>query len=147
MNPLTRSGRMRRSVAFAWIVFMAIAVVAQSPAWKTYNYAGDGVALYAGVCGFRASLAGKDPDGVLQGSKTGALNSTGAHLLSERKFAVAGGSGLAFESESEQEHFSVRVYLVGTTLYQALVMTHLGMSYADAARFLDSFQLIAQKAS
>jgi hypothetical protein len=41
-------------------------------------------------------------------------------------------------------HFSARIYLVGTTLYQALTAAPLGKPYAGVPRFLDSFQLIAR---
>jgi hypothetical protein len=41
-------------------------------------------------------------------------------------------------------HFSARIYLVGTTLYQTLTAAPLGKPFASATRFLDSFQLIAR---
>jgi hypothetical protein len=36
--------------------------------------------------------------------------------------------------------------MVGSTLYQTLVVAPLGKPYADTARFLDSFQLIPRTA-
>ena len=113
----------------------------------TYVAQENGVVLYVGVCDYGASLAGKDPDAVLQGAKTGALNSSAAHLLSEKAVAIGSAHGLSFESESDQAHFSARIYLVGATLYQTLVVMQLGKTYANTDRFLDSLQLFARTAN
>ena len=49
---------------------------------------------------------------------------------------------MEFESENDTLHLTVRVYLVGTRLYQVLVGYPISTPFKDAARFLDSFQLI-----
>jgi hypothetical protein len=102
------------------------------------------VAMFVGVCDYGNATAGKDPDDLLQGAKNGALQNTSAHLLSETKTTFGIYHGLAYEAESDAAHFYARMYMVGSTLYQTLVVVPLGKSYADTARFLDSFQLIAR---
>ena len=47
-----------------------------------------------------------------------------------------------FEAENDSMHFSARIYLVGSTLYQTLIASPLGTPYVSSTRFLDSFQLI-----
>jgi hypothetical protein len=101
------------------------------------------VALFVGVCDYGNATAGKNPDDLLQGAKNGALQNASAHLLSETKTTLGIYHGLTLEAESDQAHFSLRIYMVGSTLYQTLVVVPLGKPYADTARFLDSFQLIA----
>ncbi len=101
-------------------------------------------ALYIGVCDYGAAVSGRDPQTVLNGAQQGALNNTQAHLISSSKVTLGTYPGLAFEAENQTLHFSARIYLVGTTMYQALVASPLGQPYADTVRFLDSFQLIAR---
>jgi hypothetical protein len=43
-------------------------------------------------------------------------------------------------------HFSVQIYLVGTTLYPTLTVAPSRDRYADSARFMDSFTLIPRTA-
>jgi hypothetical protein len=81
---------------------------------------------------------------VLQGAKSGALENTNAHLLSEKAITLGIYPGVEFEAENDTMHFSARIYLVGTTLYQTLIASPLGKPYAGTTRFLDSFQLIAR---
>lgn len=102
------------------------------------------VALFIGVCDYGAQAAGKDPDTMLQGAKNGALTNSKSHLVSEKKITLGIYPGLAFESDSDTAHFSARIYMVGTVLYQTLVVSPLDKPYADTQRFLDSFQLIAR---
>ncbi len=102
------------------------------------------VALFIGVCDYGAQAEGKDPDELLQGAKTGALKNSVSHLVSERKITLGIYHGVAFESESDSAHFSARVYIVGTTLYQTLVVAPIDRPFPDTVRFLDSFQLIAR---
>ncbi len=104
------------------------------------------VAMFVGICDYGAKTAGKDPDDLLQGAKNGALQNSSSHLLSETKTTFGIYHGLNFEAESTQAHFSARIYLVGSTLYQTLVVYPLGKPYADTTRFLDSFQLIPRTA-
>lgn len=109
---------------------------------------GDSVALFVGVCDYGSKLGGKDPDSLLQGAKDGALTNSKSHLVAEvRKITLGVYPGLAFESESDGAHFSARVYMVGSTLYQTLVVSPLKSPYPDTQRFLDSFQLIARDRS
>jgi hypothetical protein len=113
---------------------------------RSYIGTDGAVAMFIGVCDYGAQAAGKDPDTLLQGAKNGALTNSKSHLLSEKKMTLGIYHGLTFEAESDTAHFSARVYMVGTTLYQTLVVYPLGKPYADTTRFLDSFQLIARVA-
>jgi hypothetical protein len=88
-----------------------------------------------------------DPDTLLQLGKQGALTSSNAHLLSEKKITLNGNHGLEFEAESSIAHFYLRIYLVGGTLYQTMVVSDPSDKSAETARFLDSFQLIARVAN
>ena len=117
-------------------------------AFELRSYIGvDGdVAMFVGICDYGSKTNGQDPDVLLQGAKNGALQNAGAHLLSETKTPFGIYHGLTFEAESDQAHFSARIYMVGNTLYQTLVVSPLGKPYADTARFLDSFQLIPRTA-
>lgn len=101
-------------------------------------------ALFVGVCDYGTQVAGKDPDVMLQGARNGALQNSKSHLVSEKKITLGIYHGIEFESESDAAHFSARIYMVGTTLYQTLVVAPLANRYTDTVRFLDSFQLIAR---
>jgi len=105
------------------------------------------VALFIGVCDYGSAAQASEPDAMLEGAKNGALANSKSHLISERKITLGIYRGIAFESESDAAHFSARIYMVGTTLYQTLVVSPLNKEYPDAARFLDSFQLIARNRS
>jgi hypothetical protein len=102
------------------------------------------VALFIGVCDSGTQVVGSDPDTLLEGAKKGALSNFNSHLLSEKKITLGTYPGVEFEAESDAAHFTARIYMVGTTLYQTLAVAALGKPYADAPRFLDSFQLIAR---
>jgi hypothetical protein len=102
------------------------------------------VALFIGVCDYGAQVEGKDPDEMLQGAKDGALTNSKSHLVTEKKITLGTSHGVEFEAESDEAHFSARIYLVGSTLYQTLVVAPLGKPFPGTARFLDSFQLIAR---
>ena len=107
-------------------------------------------ALFVGVCDYGAKTAGRDPDEVLQGTKSGALENSKSHLVREQKITLGIYHGLEFESESDatenKAHFYARIYFVGSTLYQTLTVSPVGTPYPDTVRFLDSFQLIARTA-
>ena len=105
------------------------------------------VAMFVGICDYGSKITGQDPDDLLQGAKNGALQNSSAHLISETKTTLGIYHGLTFEAESDQAHFSSRIYMVGSTLYQTLVVTPLGQPYAGTARFLDSFQIIPRTAN
>lgn len=109
---------------------------------RSYLVQADPYALFIGVCDYGAQTNGKDTDTVLQGAKQGALAKSNSHLVSENRLTLGIYHGIQFEAESNVAHFSARVYMVGDTLYQTLVVSPIGKPYADTARFLDSFQLI-----
>jgi hypothetical protein len=100
------------------------------------------VALFVSVCDYGKAAEGKDPDSQLQTAKNGALQNSASHLVSEKKIALGSYHGLEFEAESDQAHFSGRIYVMGTMLYQELIAVPLGKPFADSARFMDSFRLI-----
>jgi hypothetical protein len=94
------------------------------------------------VSDYGASHAGMDPDMVIQRVKKGFLSGSKAHLVSEKKITLGTYNGLEFEAKTQAISFSVRLYFVGTRLYQIVVGSPLGEPYADTKRFLESFQLI-----
>ena len=87
---------------------------------------------------------GRTPDQVLDGAQQGAIDNVKAHLLRGKKIMFGAYPGREFEAENDTLHFYARIYLVGTTLYQTLVVAPLANRYTDTVRFLDSFQLIAR---
>jgi hypothetical protein len=101
-------------------------------------------ALFVGVCDYGSAIAGRNPDTVLQGAKSGAVSNVNGHLISEKKITLGTYPGIEFEAENDTMHFTARFYLVGTTLCQTLIAAPLGKPYAGTTRFLDSFQLIAR---
>lgn len=102
------------------------------------------VALFIGVCDYGPKAANNDPDVLLQGAKNGALQNANAHIMREQKITFGSHHGLEFEAESDAAHFHARIYMVGSTLYQTLVVFPLGRPYEQTDKFLDSFQLIAR---
>jgi hypothetical protein len=52
-----------------------------------------------------------------------------------------------FQAVSDSAQYTARIYMVGNILYEILVVAPLDKSFADATRFLDSFQLIAKTAN
>ena len=111
---------------------------------RSYIAQVESVALFVGVCDYGAAAEGKDPDDMLKGARDGALKNSNSHLVSEHMITLGIYHGLTFESESDSAHFSARIYIVGTTLYQTLVVSPKEALYPDTTRFLDSFQLIAR---
>ncbi|MGB8260698.1 MAG: hypothetical protein WCE75_10125, partial [Terracidiphilus sp.] len=103
-------------------------------------------ALYVGVCDYGTAVEGRDPDDVLAGAQDGALQNVQAKLTTGRKFTFGIYHGVEFEGDSATMHFSARIYLVGTTLYQTLVASPVARPYGETPRFLNSFQLIARDA-
>jgi NADH dehydrogenase/NADH:ubiquinone oxidoreductase subunit G len=99
-------------------------------------------ALFIGVSDFDKRAAQSDPDKLLQGARDGALQNSKSHLVSEKKLMLGIYPGIEFEGASDEAHFTARVYLVGTRMYQTLVVAPIGQTYDGASRFLDSFQLI-----
>jgi len=103
-------------------------------------------ALYVGICDYGSAISDRTPDQVLDGAQQGAIDNVKAHLVKGKKTTFGAYPGREFEAENDTLHFSARIYLVGTTLYQTLIVFPIGKPYDGAARFLDSFQLIAKVA-
>ncbi|MGA2350222.1 MAG: hypothetical protein ABSF70_07310 [Terracidiphilus sp.] len=101
-------------------------------------------AVFAGVCDYGSAVADRTPDEALDGAQQGAIDNVKAHLVRGRKITLGVYPGREFEAENDTMHFTARVYLVGTTLYQTLIAAPLAKPYAGVPRFLDSFQLIAR---
>ena len=89
-------------------------------------------------------MENKDPEQLLLGAKNSALANSGANLLNESKIALGPNQGLQFEAESSASHYSARFYIVGSTLYQTLVVFPLNKPFDQTASFLDSFKLITR---
>jgi hypothetical protein len=111
---------------------------------RSYIVEDGAAAIFVGVCDYGSKVSGQNPDVSLQGAKNGALQNSKSHLVAEKKITLGTYPGIEFEAESDTAHFVARVYMVGTTLYQTLVVYPLNQPYAGATRFLDSFQLIAR---
>lgn len=101
-------------------------------------------ALIVAVCDYGAALAEKTSDQVLLGAKNSTLSNSASRLVSEKKITLGTNPGLQFEAENSATHFTVRIYLVGTTLYQILVVSPINKPFDQSARFLDSFQIITR---
>lgn len=102
------------------------------------------VALFIGVCDYGDKVAGRDPDTMLQGAKQGALANSKSHLVREAPITLGIYRGLEFEAETADTHFYVRIYVVGHSLYQTLVVYPVSSPYPQTLQFLNSFQLIAR---
>lgn len=109
---------------------------------RTYTAQMGDVALFIGVCDYGDTAPNTNPDSLLEGAKNGALMNSSSHIKSEKKIMLGSFHGLEYEAESDSAHFTARIYVVGNTLYQTLVMFPLGKPYEDAGKFLNSFQLI-----
>ena len=114
---------------------------------RSYIATDGAVAIFVGVCDYGASTNGKDPDVLLQGAKNGALQNSSSHLIGEKAIALGVYPGLEFQAVSDSAQYTARIYMVGNILYEILVVAPLDKSFADATRFLDSFQLIAKTAN
>ncbi|MFZ1085802.1 MAG: hypothetical protein WAN35_12630 [Terracidiphilus sp.] len=100
--------------------------------------------FFVGICEHGAAAAGKNAGTMLQGAKNEILSNSNSHLVSEKKITLGNCHGVEFEADNYEAHFSARIYMAGTTLYQTLTVFPLGRPNANAKRFLDSFQLIAR---
>jgi hypothetical protein len=107
---------------------------------RSYVAGSGDAALMVGVCDYSNETAVKDPDQRLQGAMNSAIANSGSNLLNERKIAQGGNQGIAFEGENNTTHFIARFYMIGTTLYQTLVIFPLNKPFNETSRFLDSFQ-------
>ena len=104
-------------------------------------------ALYVGVCDYGSAISDRTPDQVLNGAQQGAIDNVKAHLLSGKTITFGSYPGREFEAENDTLHFSARIYLVGSTLYQTLIAAPLSSPYVNTTRFLNSFQLIPRVSS
>ena len=112
---------------------------------RSYTLEVDEVALFIGVCDYGTKAEGTAADDMLEGAKNGALQNSKAQLTRESKIAIGGYKGLEFESESDGTHYIARIYMVGTRMFQTLVVYPSASPYPDATRFLDSFQLLTHE--
>jgi len=112
-----------------------------------YSVQIDGASLIVTVSNYGAQITGKDGNAELQGAKNGALKNADAKLKSEKLITLAGNRGLEFEAEGNATHFTVRMYMVGTALYQQLVAAPVEKPYEATSGFLDSFKLIPKPGS
>ena len=101
-------------------------------------------ALFVGVCDYGSAVSDRTPDQVLDGAQQGAIENVSAHLLRGKKITLGVYPGREFEADNDTMHFTARIYLVGSTLYQTLTAAPLAQPYTGITRFLDSFQLIAR---
>jgi len=99
-------------------------------------------AVFVGVCDYGSAISDRTSDQVLDGAQQGAIDNVGAHLVRGKTITLGMYPGREFEAENDTMHFTARIYLVGTTLYQTLTAAPLGQPYSGNSRFLDSFQLI-----
>jgi len=111
----------------------------------SYLFDLDHVALYVGVCDYGSQASGTDVDEMLEGAKNGALENSKAQLTRQAKIFLGSYHGVEFESEGENTHYIARIYIVGSKMYQTLVVYPSSTPYADAAHFLNSFQLLAHE--
>jgi len=110
--------------------------------YHTYTADDASATLSAGVTDFGSVLVGKDPDALLQGAKNGAVTNSKGRLVSEKPITLGVNHGLAFEIDGDDSRVTVRVYVVGTSLYEMMVASPLDSNYAGTERFLDSLKLI-----
>ncbi len=107
-----------------------------------YSVSPGNVQLMVAMSDYGSAVNGKDPKAVVDGAMHGAVTNVNGHLIQSSSITIGNNPGNSFEAETDQAHVSGRIYLVGSVLYQLMVFTPLNQSYADAARFFDSFQLI-----
>jgi hypothetical protein len=108
-------------------------------------------ALYVGICDYGATGRTANPQDLLANARKGAIDHVNARLLTEKKIAIKTtegdeAPGIQFEAENDQLHFSSRMYLSDGVLYQTMVAAPLKQPFADTAKFLDSFELVAPPA-
>jgi hypothetical protein len=111
----------------------------------SYTLELDQVAFFVGVCDYGSKADGSGVDAMLEGAMNGALESSKAHLTRQSKILLGHYHGLEYESDSEEMHYTTRVYMVGSRMYQMLVVYPLASPFAETRRFLDSFQLLGRE--
>ncbi len=111
---------------------------------RSYSATAADTQLIIGVCDYGPAVEGRSSDQMLLGAKNSTLSNSASHLVSEKKIALGKNPGLQFESENSATHFTVRMFMVGTTLYEALVISPLNKPFDQSDRFFDSFQLVTR---
>lgn len=106
-----------------------------------YSATDSGVALTVMVTDV-GDVGKEDTERLLEGGKQGALASMQAREISEQKIALGNYPGIELVAETDAFHIIVHFYLVGTKVYQAIVVSPIGEHYGYTTRFLDSLQLI-----
>jgi hypothetical protein len=109
---------------------------------RTFIAPDSSVGLFVGVGLSPAAASEADSDALLHEAERVALIGMVSHLVSEQRVTLGVFPGIEFEAENSKMHSSVRIYLVGSTLYQMSVVHPAGKPYTEASRFLDSFQII-----
>ena len=113
---------------------------------RSYTAEAGSTELYIGVCDYGPKGAAADPDAVLKSAKDGAVQHMTAHILTEKKITLEASQGVShgveFVAENDKLHFTTRMYFAGGVLYQTMVISPLGESFADSTRFLDSFAIL-----
>lgn len=102
------------------------------------------VALYVGRNDYGSAMNGRDPHTVLTAAMNGAATAQNGHLTKSQNIQIGKYPGYSFEGVNDQGHFYARNYLVGSVLYQLIVMVPTNQTYGDAEQFLGSFRLTAQ---
>jgi len=110
-----------------------------------YTLEVDQAALFIGVCNYGSKADRNDVEAMLEDAKNGALEDSKAKLTRESKILLGRYRGLEFESDGEEMHYITRFYVVGSTMYQTLVVYPLSSPFTDSRRFLDSFQLLGRQ--
>lgn len=83
-------------------------------------------------------------EALLNGARDGAAANVSGTLVSERRIGLSGHPGREIEIRISGGIVKARIYLVGSRLYQLIVVEQSGTeSSANQARFFDSFQLSA----
>jgi hypothetical protein len=111
---------------------------------RTYSAGAGDSTLMVGICDYGPVVASKNPDQMLVGAKNSMVANSSARVISEKKIVLDKNPGIEFEAENGSTHFSVRMYIVQTTMYQTLVASPLSKPFNQTKRFLDSFQLVAR---
>jgi hypothetical protein len=121
-------------------------VSTESGSFELHSYTAQlgSVVAFVGVCDFGPKSTGRDRSELLQGTKQGVLINSSSHLVREKKIMIGIYPGLEFEGLGDSMQLTARIYMVGSVLYQTLVLSPLGNPYEDTAHFLDSFQLVSK---
>ena len=99
-------------------------------------------ALIVGICDYGAAVAGKSSDQMLLGAKNSMLSNSASRLISEKNITLGNNPGVQFEAENSATRTIARMYMVGTTLYESLVVSPISKRSDQTEQFLDSFQLV-----